>query len=618
MLRRLFGGVRSAQEEFERGTAAAQSGRMAEGITALRRAIELRPDFPEAHYNLGAACREVGDADAALAAYRRAAELAPKFADVYVDIASILRERRELDEAERSLRTALALKPAFPEALLELGNVHKGAGDWRAAVEDFQRAVSLAPAFGRARWALAMAQIPMIDDLETDREERRQAFARELEALAAWAATDPQAFRAVGDQQPFYLAYHEVSNRDLLARYGKLCASLMQGWQRAAGLAPPAPGERGAPERLRRASRIRVGIVSAHISDHSVWLAFVRGWVQRLDRRRFELHLFHLAAKRDAETELAISLADAFHDGKGSWEHWARFIHGSRMDVLIYPEIGMDPTTARLASLRLAPVQATSWGQAQTSGLPTMDYYLSAQALEPPGAQAHYTEKLELLPGTSCWLPRGAEEGPQADWAQLGLAAAGVRLICPGTPFKYAAEHDALLAAIARGVPGGKLVFFRSRPEALSRRWERRLRSAFERAGVDYERHVVFVPWQDPQAFRALLASADLYLDTVGFSGFNTALQALRAGLPVVTREGRFLRGRLASGMLRLIGLDELVAPSDAAWVELAIALANDAGRRREARERLRRARERLYEDDAPVRALEAFLARAVEASRGS
>jgi tetratricopeptide (TPR) repeat protein len=100
MLRRLFG-MRSAQEEFERGTAAAQAGRMTEGITALRRALELKPAFPEAAYNLGAAYRDAGNSEAALAAYRRAAELAPKFADVYVDIASILREGRELEEAER-------------------------------------------------------------------------------------------------------------------------------------------------------------------------------------------------------------------------------------------------------------------------------------------------------------------------------------------------------------------------------------------------------------------------------------------------------------------------------------------------------------------------------------
>ena len=407
------------------------------------------------------------------------------------------------------------------------------------------------------------------------------------------------AFEAVGSAQPFYLAYHDASNRDLLARYGRLCAALMQRWQQAAGLTPPVGGPRG--------RRIRVGIVSAHISQHSVWQALVRGWVKRLDHERFELHLFHLAARRDEETRLAASLAAALHESKGPFEQWARFIHESRMDVLLYPEIGMDATTVKLASLRLAPVQAGSWGHPETTGLPTIDHYLSAAALEPAGAQAHYTETLELLPGTGCWLPREDDE-PRA--AEARLPAAEARLLCPGMSFKYAAEHDALLTAIAARVPAARLIFFRTRPEALSQRLERRLRAAFGRAGLDFDRHAVFLPWQEPPAFRALLATADLYLDTLGFSGFNTALQAVRCGLPVVTREGRFLRGRLASGMLRHIGLDELVATSDSAYVELAVALAGDPGRRRALRERVRSASERLLEDDAPVRALENFLER--------
>ena len=594
LLTRLFAGLRSARAEFERGTAAAQEGRLAEAIVMLRRAVELKPGFAEAHYNLAAAYRDLGESDASLAAYRRAAELAPRFADVHVDIASLLRERRELAAAERSLQAALSLKPDSAEALLELGNVRKGGGDWRGALQAFGQACRLDPALGRARWAAAVAQIPLLDDASTDRDERRRAFARELEALQAWCGAHPEAFLAVAEHQPFYLAYHEVSNRELLARYGRLCASLMQAWQRGAGLAPPA--------RRARDARVRLGIVSAHLSDHSVWQALVRGWLQRLDRRRCEVHLFHVGSARDAQTALAASLAAAVHERKGRWQQWARFIHAARMDVLLYPEIGMDPTTAKLAAMRLAPVQAASWGHPETSGLPTMDYYLSAQALEPAGAQAHYTEKLELLPGTGCWLPR-EEPSPK----EVDLPKADLLLVCPGTPFKYAAAHDRLLVEIARRVPGARLLFFRGKPDALSDRFEERLRAAFQGA---FDRHAVFLPWLDPAAFRSLLARADLYLDTVGFSGFNTALQAVRCGLPVVTREGEFLRGRLASGMLRHIGLDELVARSDGDYVELAAALATNAERRQRLRERVRQAGERLLEDDAPIRALEAFLDR--------
>ena len=91
----------------------------------------------------------------------------------------------------------------------------------------------------------------------------------------------------------------------------------------------------------------------------------------------------------------------------------------------------------------------------------------------------------------------------------------------------------------------------------------------------------------------------------------QSALQAVEAGLPIVTREGRFMRGRLASGILTRMGLRELVAASNAEYVALAVRLAREEKHRDALRARLARERAVLFEDTAPIRALEAFLARA-------
>jgi predicted O-linked N-acetylglucosamine transferase (SPINDLY family) len=101
---------------------------------------------------------------------------------------------------------------------------------------------------------------------------------------------------------------------------------------------------------------------------------------------------------------------------------------------------------------------------------------------------------------------------------------------------------------------------------------------------------------------------ADVYLDTIGFSGFNSAMQAVECGLPLVTREGRFMRGRFAGGILRRLGLPELVTTSDAAYAALAARLAGDSGYRREVRDRIEASRNALYDDVAPIRAMESLL----------
>ena len=143
-----------------------------------------------------------------------------------------------------------------------------------------------------------------------------------------------------------------------------------------------------------------------------------QGWLQRLDRSRFDVRLFHLGLTNDVETALAKTLSTHYIYGKTDLVEWSQLILGHQLDVLVYPEIGMDPTTAKLASLRLAPVQAASWGHPQTTGLPTIDCFLSADGLEPPGAQAHYTERTVapagsgLLPGTGHGRA-GAGGGPR-------------------------------------------------------------------------------------------------------------------------------------------------------------------------------------------------------------
>jgi predicted O-linked N-acetylglucosamine transferase (SPINDLY family) len=135
-----------------------------------------------------------------------------------------------------------------------------------------------------------------------------------------------------------------------------------------------------------------------------------------------------------------------------------------------------------------------------------------------------------------------------------------------------------------------------------------RLEAAFQARGVRFEDHARVIPWQDRGAYHALMRRSDVMLDTIGFSGFNTAMQAIECGLPIVAREGRFMRGRFASGILRMLGLDELVAADETAYVELAVAAASDHERRQALRRQIEERRAGLFDDVGTVRAFEATI----------
>jgi predicted O-linked N-acetylglucosamine transferase (SPINDLY family) len=363
--------------------------------------------------------------------------------------------------------------------------------------------------------------------------------------------------------------------------------------------------------RVTRA-QTRIGIASAHVRDHSIWHAIIKGWLENLDRDRYDVRVFHLGSTNDIESARAKTWATHFTYGSSTFAEWARILHGHQLDVLIYPEIGIDPLTAKLAALRLAPVQATTWGHPHTSGLPTIDYYLSAEALEPPEGDAHYTERLVRLPGFGSPCTPAQVTPAAVDLAALGLRADVPLLLCPGTPFKYTPRHDAVLAAIARQLGECQFAFFVQDPAELMQRVRARLARAFAQAGLDLGAYAVFLPWQSRAGFHGLMQEADVYLDTMGFSGYNTALQAIECGLPLVAYEGRFLRGRLASGILRHMGADEMVARDDAGFVAGAVRLARDAAHWGAMHEALASHRPRLYGDVSSVRALEAFFERAL------
>jgi predicted O-linked N-acetylglucosamine transferase (SPINDLY family) len=142
----------------------------------------------------------------------------------------------------------------------------------------------------------------------------------------------------------------------------------------------------------------------------------------------------------------------------------------------------------------------------------------------------------------------------------------------------------------------------------MNQRLKLRLRRAFREERLDFDKHVYLLPFLPRAQFFALMQQSALMLDTLEFSGFNTAMQGIEAGLPVLTREGNFLRGRLASGIMRRLDLPELVACSDEEFIEKTVRLTGDAAKRRGLAQEIERRRGVLFDDVAPIRALERSL----------
>jgi protein O-GlcNAc transferase len=589
---------------FNLGNERDAAGRLVEAVACYRRAIDMQPDHAGALCNLGTALKAQGRPGEAAALYQRAVAAQPDLFEAHYNLALAWRELGRIDDAVASFRAALALRPEAGDLHYALGLVLQDADRTGEALACFRRALELDPESLDARYSIVMSQLPWVYTAAENPAACRGRFAAELESLERWfdAGRSARGHRVIGGDLPFALAYQEEDNRALMERYGALCSRLMGQWQAQQGVTAP----------VRRTRRpLRLGVASAHLRQHSVWMAITRGWFEALDPARVALYAFDLGQAEDAETAFARARAARYEKGPRDLRQWVDAILGCELDALIYPDVGMDSTTSQLAALRLAPLQAATWGHPDTTGLPTIDCYFSAEQFEPAGAQQHYSERLVALPGLGCHFRRQAQEARHPDMAQWGLDPARPLLVCPGVPYKYAPQRDRVLTEIAARLGNAQLLFFRNVKQGLSERLEGRLRQAFERHGLRFDDHARFAPWLDGRTFHGVLQRADVYLDTIGFSGFNTALQAVECGLPVVTLDGRFMRGRLASGILKQMRMQDLVAADERAYVELAVRLVQDADFSEEVAGRMEAARPALYEDAAPIRALEDFLAAA-------
>ncbi len=579
-------------------TILATLGRLPEATALQRRNVTEHPEYVASYHALSALLEATGDRGGAAGVALSLAERAIPGGQEPIIAAAVGR--------------AAALDPGHA-ALVLVANRLRIAGHQTHALGLLDARLSTDPTDLGARLSRAMARLAVVHGSAAEIAERRAAYTTDIGALERQVAqADAAALIAgaeqVGTAKPFYLAYQGYDDRALQAAYGGIVSRMMAERGQSSG------GGIG----VRRPGRIRVGFATAYMHLHSISKLF-GGWIRHLDRDRFEVTLYHLGEGQDAMSADLARHADRFHVGPAEEAEWMRRIAADAPDVLIYPEIGMHPTAVRLACLRLAPVQCVAWGHPVTTGLPTIDYFLSSDLMEPEDGDRHYTERLIRLPNLSIHYEPLPDRGGRITRSALGITDDSVVYVCCQSLFKYHPRDDGVLAAIAGRVPTARFLFIGDpRNDPNARLLRARMSAAFAAACLDPARHLLFVPPVDAADFFSLLRAGDVYLDSIGWSGGNTTLEAVTCGLPIVTLRGPLMRGRHSAAILTRVGATDCIAATADDYVDLSVALADPEARRQKALV-IRDGRQRLFGDLAPVRALEAFLIDAVaEASNPS
>lgn len=607
-----------------------ESQRAAEALAPLRSVLSREPGRLASRHLLGRALRDTGDLDGAMAEFQAVLKAQPDFAPALNDLgllyfaggkgedalacferllglnpadhvaannrALTLRVLNRPEEAEQQYRAILARHPQAPEVNLNLGKLLARMGRTMDSVPYLEKGACI-----EARWWDALV-LPNQYETEDEIIGWRKRFADKLGAVAAEILALPPAEAAaqagILEMDVFFLAYQAENDREL--------NTLLRSAQTR--VAQACLGH-GAPLPARPAGgRIRVGFFSADYFTHVV-NRLTAAWATGLDRDEFEVFVFHAGAKWDGETERLAGLVEHFVDAYAPNAERARMVREADLDILVYPDVGLHPEIDVLAMLRLAPIQCAAFAHPVTTGMASMDYFISGELIEPEGAEAHYSEKLVRLPGIGFNItPPKVEEAVLPPARPTG---AGPLFFCAQSLFKMLPRQDNVFPRIAKAV-GPCTIDFIDRHGSFTELFRRRMDKAFAAHGLDAGQYIRIHSQVTSVEFLGMLKAADVSLDSLDWSGGYTTLEALACGTPIAARTGTYLRGHVSAGILRAAGLDELVAKDEDAYVAIAARLGTDKAYHEQVSATMRANAPGVFTNPAPIAGMAAFLRSAV------
>lgn len=600
-------------------------------IAAYRTALKYKPELPDTHHNLGKLFQIKGDNEAAKQSYLRALRIKPDYAEAHNSLGMLLRQMSDIDEAIKCLQKAIRHAPSFIEARLNLaglyrdrqlaplaiqhyedviklqpnfiaytnlGLLYRNCGDFSKACEMFDRAEQVYPDAGN-KFKSALL-LPVLPESAEQIRIARERYGKKLDELAITPPTLDDPAHQVGEIS-FILAYHGLNDKSLQQKltrlYEQACPSLLF-------TAPHCVNYRRDVSR-----KIRIGFISSYFRVHSVGRT-MQGIIKNISRELFEIHVFFIGEARD---ELATDLragADHAHVIPLPFKiDMARnLIAGEALDILFYSDIGMEPFTYFLAFARLAPVQCTTWGHLDTTGIANIDYYISNADAEPDNGDEHYSEQLVRTENSAIY-PCFTEPDitGMKGRHELGLPEDRHLYICPQSLFKLHPEFDPILADILRQDSQAKLILPENKAE-----WRERLLKRLDLVLPDAASRIIWMPILTPHEFRNWIAVSDVMLDPLHYGGGVTSIDGFPTGTPIVTLPGALMRGRITYACYKRMGIDDCIAVDAQQYVALALRIAHDRDYREQIKARIMERMHLLFDDCEGLRQMEKFFCKAV------
>lgn len=537
--------IKVADSYCNMGSALKQLNRHDEARVCYEKAAALNPESLDTLYNLGNLLCQQGRLNEAAVAYDRCLRLDPKHLPSLGNYGNVLTKLQRYDDAEKIFDRALVEDPKSHSVTLNRGNVYYIQKSYPAALAAYERALEIDPEYKFQRGQLIYTKLHAgdwagFDNLATD-------LIRDV--MAGKPVSTPFAILSLVDDP-------QVQQRAI-----ETFAKTEFPTQNALPLAITHPEH----------SRIRIGYFSTDYYHHPV-THLMLGLFNAHDRSRFEVIAFSLGNPiKDKWHQRVKESVDQFIEVQDlSDKEVAELARSMEIDIAVDLNGFTEHCRAGIFAHRAAPVQVSYIGYLGTMGAPYIDYLVTDTTIVPPEARPFYNEKMIYLPSYQINDPEQRPSERPMSRAEFGLPDDAFVFCAFNNNYKITPSVFECWMRILNRAPNAVLWLFVSNEQA-----QENLRQFAAEHGVAPER-LIFAKKIVLEDHLARQRLGDLFLDTLPYNAGATASNALRVGLPVLTRTGKSFAGRMGSSLLKAVGLPELITATPQEYEDKAVQLASD------------------------------------------
>ena len=433
------------------------------------------------------------------------------------------------EEAEANYRSIIKIDPMHADALHNLATLIAAKKQFSEAIQLFEKSYKINPANkGALANAIYYARSASAWIVE-------RTYASEIKSLGVEG----------GIISPFSMLALDDDPSRHQARSRTYWQTMTQGIERRASHHP-------------LNDRMKVGYFSSDFFDHATMHLFA-DIIRYHDRSRFEIFGYVINnPKIDQVSREALALFDHVKDVSAQTDkRIAEIAREDQIDLAIDLKGFTSFSRPEIFAYGAGKVQINYLGYPGTMGTPMMDYIIADHIVIPPSHEQYYDEKVLRLPG--CYQPNRhlAPTKKKVSREMYGLPQDVPVLASFNAIYKVGLEEFLIWMQVLQKHRSAVLWVICDNNDAYFN-----LLHLGQQQGITSDRIIRALPVPHDEHI-ARIGLADLFVDTFMVCAHTTASDALRAGLPIVTKLGSAFASRVASSLLSACGLHEWIAHSE-------------------------------------------------------